>query len=257
MVPKTMTPKSNTARRTWDRPLIQAVLGQVALFRGATPPQIKAAADRSWTLEATRGRVIAAKGDCLPGLFALAYGRVKLSLRRAGGEERVLRLAQAGESFGEAAALLSRQSPYEARAMTDAKLVVIPSSAVFALLDSDPRAARQVALALAQRKLDLIIQLESSTLRSGAQRLAVYLDSLSEGLADAGTVRLPASKTLIASRLDMKKETLSRLLRAFSGQGLIAVNGPEITILDPGALASMADRPVVPEPDQAFSITTT
>ena len=107
---------------------------------------------------------------------------------------------------------------------------------------TDPRAARQLALTLAQRKLDLIIQLESSTLRTGAQRLASYLDTLAEGLSNT-TIRLPASKTLIASGLDMKKETLSRLLRAFSGQGLIAVNGPEITILDPGTLASLADRP--------------
>ena len=44
--------------------------------------------------------------------------------------------------------------------------------------------------------------------------------------------RLPVSKTLLAARLDMKKETLSRLLRRLAADGLIKVSGREIAILD-------------------------
>ena len=44
------------------------------------------------------------------------------------------------------------------------------------------------------------------------------------------------SKTLVAARLGMKKETLSRLLRRLAADGLIEVSRREIAILDRAAL---------------------
>jgi CRP-like cAMP-binding protein len=45
-------------------------------------------------------------------------------------------------------------------------------------------------------------------------------------------VQLPFSKTLLAARLGMKKETLSRLLRQFAEDGVIAVTRRRVAILD-------------------------
>jgi CRP-like cAMP-binding protein len=53
-------------------------------------------------------------------------------------------------------------------------------------------------------------------------------------------VRLPATKTVIASLLDMKKETLSRLLRSLAEQRLIRLASRTIAILDREALARLA-----------------
>ena len=72
---------------------------------------------------------------------------------------------------------------------------------------------------------------------SSAQRLARYLAGL------AGThssVQLPTSKTVLAARLGMKKETLSRLLRSFAERGIIAVSRREIAIVDPAQLSALA-----------------
>jgi CRP-like cAMP-binding protein len=73
------------------------------------------------------------------------------------------------------------------------------------------------------------------------QRLAVYLDSIAEPAEAPGTwvARLPVSKTLVAARLDIKKETLSRLLRQLAARGLISVARREIRILDRAALAAV------------------
>jgi len=106
------------------------------------------------------------------------------------------------------------------------------------------RAARQLLATVARRSLELLAELESSSLHHSAQRLAVYLGSLAESSNGNGDgvrkVRLPETKTLIASRLDMKKETLSRLLRTLACRGLIEVNGADITLLDPAKLAEIA-----------------
>lgn len=224
--------------------LIHGVLSNTDLFRGIAAQHVAEVSARCWSLEARRAQDIVTKGARLPGVFALAYGTVKLALRHGADGQRVVRLVQAGQTFGEATALLGRPATFEAMAVTACRLVVVPTSAILGLVDRDPRAARQAIFTLAKRNLELLEEIESSSMRRSAQRLAAYLGSL-EGLRNehagngARTVRLPATKTLIASRLDMKKETLSRLLRRLASQGLIEVEGGSITLLDPQRLGQL------------------
>jgi len=236
-----MQPARN-GTRAWDDRLIQGVLRATKFFRNASPAQIASLAQQCRSFEAKRGEGVASKDTRLPGVFAVAHGTVKVSLRRQPGEERVVRLVQAGECFGEPSALLGRPAKFEASAVTDCRLVVIPAAAIFALVDRDPRCARDLVLALAERSVELLAELEASSMRRGAQRLASYLDSLVQPAEGNGrcVVRLPATKTVVASRLGMKKETLSRLLRSFTRSGLIEVAQREIGILDRARLTELA-----------------
>jgi CRP-like cAMP-binding protein len=80
-------------------------------------------------------------------------------------------------------------------------------------------------------------------MRRGAQRLASYLHSLARTGADASasrTVRLPVSKSVVAARLGLKKETLSRLFKQFTADGLIVVSRRDIEILDAERLTEVA-----------------
>jgi len=222
--------------------LVRGVIANLALFGGVAPGHVSTVARQSWALPVPRGAVIARRGSQLEGAFALAYGFVELALRNGDGIERGLRFVAPGQTFGEATALLGRVSKYDAIALAESKLVVIPPAALFGLMDRDARFARTLLMTLAQRELDLVAEIESATLRPAEQRLACYLQSLTDAPdpAAACTVRLPVSKTAIASRLDMKKETLSRLLRSLAQRGLIAVRQREVTLLDRERLAQIA-----------------
>lgn len=238
-----MSATRNMPRASWDRRLIHGVLGNTEVFRGISPQQAAGVAAQCWSIEVKRSQPIVVKGARLPGLFAIAFGTVKLALRNGDSGQRVVRLVQAGQTFGEATALLGRAANFEATAVTPCRLVVVPAVALFDLVDRDPRGARQVIFALAKRNLELLEEIEASSMRRSAQRLAAYLATLEgngNGNGGARTVRLPATKTLIASRLDMKKETLSRLLRRLATQGLIEVEGSSITLLDPRRLGELA-----------------
>jgi CRP-like cAMP-binding protein len=240
-----MNANQNKPKKMRDQRLIEGVLAGISLFKAASPAQIAGIARHCWSLQARRGDLVAAHGVPLAGVFALAHGTVKLVLRGPAREERVLRLVSLGDTFGESTALLARPCRYDARALTECKLVVIPPASIFELIEADPRCARQVVQVLAERSLELFAEVESSSLRKGAQRLAAYLVSLVESARASGetssscTVRLPASKTVVASRLGMKKETLSRLLRSLSDQGVIQVALRDITILDYERLAAL------------------
>ncbi len=121
--------------------------------------------------------------------------------------------------------------------------------ALLALLREEGRLALRFARTLANQALSLIEALEANAARHGAQRLAAYLDSLARpgGGGGACSVKLPASKTVIASLLGMKKETLSRLLRELAARRLIRVSGREIGILDRAGLAPTTPQQARPE----------
>jgi Mn-dependent DtxR family transcriptional regulator len=63
-----------------------------------------------------------------------------------------------------------------------------------------------------------------------------------------GSVRLPVSKTLVAARLGVKKETLSRLLHQLAADGVIAVERRDVRILDAARLSSVAGDAPEPAP---------
>lgn len=229
---------------TRERLLIEAVIGKLELFRDASPAQRAGVADQSWALPLARGSALVRRGERLPGVLALAYGSVKLRIPVNGTKERVIRIVAAGESFGESAALLGRAAPFEPVALASSKLVVIPSAAIFALIERDARLARSALLLLAERHLRLVEELHTSVPRRGVQRLASYLEAVAEPVAGNGEfkARLPGTKTLAAAQLGMSKETLSRLLRSLAVRGVLRVSRREIAILDRAALSGLAAK---------------
>jgi CRP-like cAMP-binding protein len=200
-------------------------------------------------LSARRGEVIVGRGNQLSGVPVVSSGTVKLSLRSAEGEERVFRIVGAGEAFGEPTALLGKPCLYDAVALTDARLFNVPTTAIFNLVARDRRFAKFMVQALAARSYTVLAEFEAATTQRGAQRLAGYLESLRKRDDSRGTptVRLPVSKTVVAALLGMKKETLSRLLRQFTADGVIGMARREIAILDAQKLSAAAgDRGTLP-----------
>ncbi len=221
--------------------LVEGVLAKLPMFRNVPRHTVATVAGLARTLAARRGAFLARRGDRLPGVIALAYGSGKLALRRRDGEERVVRFLGAGDSFGEAAALQDMPSPVDLVALSDSMAVIVPTAALASLLEVDTRFARNLVGLLSERFLGLLAELESSVQRSALQRLAAYLESIAEPDAGAGTwvARLPASKTAVAARLGVTKETLSRLLRGLAARGTISMDRREIAVRDLAALAQI------------------
>ncbi len=223
-----------------DLRLVASVLACAEIFRSVGPARLAEIAHRCALLSAHEGAVIARRDVRPPGVFALAYGCVELVLGAGAKEMRVVRLVSPRETFCEATALLGRPSRYEAIALADSKLVIVPSAVLVALVERDAVFARNMTAALAQSVESLLAELEAATLQSGMQRLASYLRSLADGRSGAAVVGLPVRKTVVAARLGVKRETLSRLLRELADQGVIAVAKRNISILDPDRLAQAA-----------------
>lgn len=223
---------------------IPGLIAHLGIFSRLSEPQVAELATDARLSHLGRGTPVLHRGEPLPGLIGIGYGLLKLAARGVNSEERVLRLLGAGESFGAASILLGRPCPVDVVTLSDTLLVTVPTTRVLKLVDLDPKFAHRMMLALAERNMGLLSELATRALQRGIQRVACYLDSLARPLdgSERCMATLPVAKAVIASRLGMKKETLSRLLHELAQNGLIVVRGPEVEILDRARLAEIAYR---------------
>jgi CRP-like cAMP-binding protein len=228
-----------------ERRLLEGVIARLPGFDVLAREELEMLAGYSHLSDYRRGATVAKRDEPMPGVIAVVEGSAKLALRRNGGEEKVARILEPGECFGLAAVLLDKPCPVDVVALQSSVVAAIPPMPLLRLMRQHANFAVAMARTLADRVLELIGELEASVQQSSLQRLACYLDSRAEpGDARGGwRVRLPATKSTIAARLGVKKETMSRMLRELSARGLIAVAGPEISILDRERLARLAADP--------------
>ena len=182
-----------------------------------------------------RGEMLFQKGDAARGFFVVLNGQIKLAFPSAQGNEKVVEILGPRQSFGEAVMFMDRPYPVFAEALLDTSLLFIDRAVVFDLLAIDTSFARKLLAGLSQRLHGLVQDVESYSSRSSAQRVIGYLLQHCAEDADKQAnieVVLPTSKQVIASRLNLTPETLSRVFHDLSERGLIRVNGKNITILD-------------------------
>jgi CRP-like cAMP-binding protein len=101
------------------------------------------------------------------------------------------------------------------------------------MLETDASFARRMLAGLALRLHGLIRDVESYSLRSSTQRVIGFLLQRSgHGDEESGDVEidLPTSKQVIASRLNLTPETLSRIFHDLTAAKLISVHGKHVTV---------------------------
>jgi CRP-like cAMP-binding protein len=231
-----------TYKNERDPRLLEGVLSSAPLFHRIAKPQISTIASFSRIRQVRRGTVLCRQGEHLAGVVVVGFGIMKLALRRPDGEEKVVRFLNANETFGECSVLLDRPCPLYVVALENTMIAEVAAAPLHRLMELDPRFAGNVVRSMAENYLDLLADYEASLQQSALQRLAAYLGSLAKPNGSPGTwiSHLPASKTAVAARLGITKETMSRSLRELANRGLIEVAQREIEVRDLPGLEQIA-----------------
>lgn len=221
---------------------IQAQLAHLPIFKELPPEQLEPIAQGTQEVHALRGTTLFHSGDPCLGFHMLVYGRVKLVFVSSSGLERVVRLVGPGEGFGEALMFMGRNYIVTAQALVDSLLLHINRDTLMEQLEKGSDVARLMLAGLSERLYRLMGELEAYTLQNGVQRLVSYL--LQEWPGEEGTpFRIDVGKSVIASRLNLTPEHLSRTLRDLIDRGLIRVQRRNFTILDSAALRQYGALP--------------
>ncbi|HEX6969865.1 MAG TPA: Crp/Fnr family transcriptional regulator [Micromonosporaceae bacterium] len=226
---------------------LEDFLLRLPLFSGLTREQFGLIRAGSYPVGLGKGEILFHQGDPVRGFFVVRRGQMQLSISTAEGAEKVVEIVTTGESFGEAVVFDGLRYPVTATALVATDLVAVSSTVVHDLLDRDPAFARRMLANMAVRLRRLIRDVEAYSLRSGIQRVVGFLLHEAGG-ESAGTVTLtlPTTKHVLASRLNIAPETLSRILRDLSAEGLISVEGRRITLRDIPRLEARLEFTVSP-----------
>lgn len=213
----------------------QAFLRNLPLFRELAEEEIDRVAAGTRELRVKRSDILFQKGDPSRGFHIVVYGQVKLMLITPQGDEKVIEIMGPGQSFGEAIMFMDKPYPVTAEVLVDSLLLHVAKDVVFEEIDRDPVFARRMIAGLSRRLHHLIIDVESYLMRSATQRVIGYLlrpDHEHDGSGGQTLVTLPASKSVIASRLNITPEHFSRILHELIEGCLIEVTGRTVSILD-------------------------
>lgn len=214
-------------------PELRQIAQQSRLFATMPPELAGRLLDQARVVDCRRGATICYQGDIARVIHIVADGWVKLYRLTPGGTEAVVSTMKRGQSFGEPFVL--RRTPYlmSAEASTDCRLITLPSEALLSALKSRPETTISIIASIFQHLQALVEQIEHLKARSGTQRVAGFLLELCPEGAEAATVTLPYDKALIAGRLGMKPESLSRSFARLRDYGVrIRHNSAEITSVE-------------------------
>ena len=125
----------------------------------------------------------------------------------------------------------SGRFPVNAEAMAGARVVIVDSSRFLKHLERNPSYAMEMVASLGRWQARLMSELWLLKFRTPAQRLAWYLASLTDVESGPATVTLPYRKHVIAKRIGIASESLSRAFARFVDEG-VETDGTRILIHD-------------------------
>ena len=186
-----------------------------------------------------RGQTVFHHGDTAHAIHVVIEGWVKLYRIAPSGTEAVVGVMTRGQSFGEPIALRRAAYPVSAEATTNCQLLALPAQAFLDMLQTHPETAISVLSATFMHLQELVEQIEQLKARSGAQRVAEFLLELCPEGCESTTVILPYDKALIAGRLGMKPESLSRAFARLREHG-VRINQSSAVISSTGRLRDLS-----------------
>lgn len=199
------------------------------LMQGLSPEAQKVFLKRGQVREFDRGATIFLQGERATAIYIMLDGWVKLYRIARNGSEAVVGVFTKGRSFGEAVAFRHDTYPVSSEAVTNCRLLRIEADHFLHLIRTDPDMAVSILSATYAHLHSLVAQVEALKARTGAQRVAEFLLELARCSDGSCEVTLPYDKVLIAGRLGMKPESLSRAFGALKAHGVkIKQNKAEI-----------------------------
>jgi CRP-like cAMP-binding protein len=192
------------------------------------------------------GEVLFRHGQPAERFFFLSEGLIKLFRLSPEGDEKIIEIMRPGETFAEAVMFMGNRGryPVNAEAISDARVLAFEQKTFLKLLHESSDACFGLLASLSRRLHMLVNQIESLTLQNATYRLVAYLlEQVPRDVSTSGEVQLTTPKGVIASRLAIQPETLSRILARLRQGGLIEVHGNHITIRDVQALRNLVRLP--------------
>lgn len=235
--PKRDDPKRATSEASG--PDLQKMLSRMPILARLPGSSIDVLALDSRVMRFSRGQSIFRRGSAPTGLYFVIGGAVKLLAQDADGREKVIELFGPGQMFGEIGIFMHSSYRAWAQAVDRCTLIHVERAQVMSAIERDQELSSRMLKEVSSRVQKLIDAICTTSSRLGVTRVASYLCELSERNADAASVYLPAPKRTVASLLSLTHESFSRIMRRLIDDGVIAMSGRNVDIVDRARLRAL------------------
>lgn len=206
---------------------------RVYLFSGLADEEFLEVIVHATPITLAPGQLLFSQGDPALAFYWVAEGVVRLFRASPQGDEKVIDLVGVNRMFAEATMFMGGRYPVNAAAQGAARLLAFDSRAFKEWLGRDTERCFRMMAGMSARLHKLVNEIDRLTLMKGADRLLQYLlDHSDPDETGRQRVEWEAPKQVIASRIGVKPETLSRLLHKLTDQGCIEVQGQVLYIRD-------------------------
>lgn len=211
---------------------------QTAVLCGLNPATVRTLLAPASVVELEPGDTLFRQGEQAAAFFIVIDGWVKLYRITPAGDEAVLHVLTKSDSFAEAVAFAGGRYPASASAVTDARIVLIPARHVIHCIREVPDIAIAMIASTSQHLHLLVQRVEQLSAQSGLQRVAEFLAGLCPSADGSCTISLPYDKSLIAGRLGLKPESLSRVFAKLRLVG-VDVRASDVVVSEVAQLRSL------------------
>lgn len=215
----------------------KALISALPLFSLLPPSVLRETTADAFIVRYGKGDVLFHEGDEADYLHIVLDGEVGLVGAVGSGEDTVVEIMKAGEIFIAAAVLTGKPYLMSAVAWGVTRVLQLSAQPLMHQLRSSPDLALAMLTSLAGHYRALVREVKDLKLKSANQRLALYLVGLAHKREGSAIVRLPHSKGVIAARVGIRPETLSRAFAMLKEQGVV-IDRHAVAIADVAALAA-------------------
>lgn len=213
-------------------PEYQDLIKKSPLIQAIDQPNFEALVEHAAVRQYREGAFVFRQGDLAEELFICAEGCIKLFRLTPNGDEKIIDIIQPGHSFAEAVLFMDGRYPVHAVALKPSSVVSINGPQYMGLLRESSELCIKLMGVMSRRMHWLLNEVDRLTLHNATFRLAYYLLEMYERGGQDSCIHLAAPKHVIASRLSIKPETFSRILKRLSEGGLIQVGDHSIELLN-------------------------
>lgn len=195
---------------------------QCSLFRDLQPEALARLLEDAFVQSLPKGAVLFEQGARPQFLHVILSGRVALvgGLTQEGSV--VVEFFNAGDPLIVPAVVLDLEYLLSAEVVADARILMISAALFRTQLDRELALARAATRLLSAHWRRLILQIKQLKLLAATPRLGAYLLSLARTENGRARVRLNEERRLLATRLGMTPESLSRAFARLRDHGVSA-----------------------------------
>lgn len=190
-----------------------------------------------------KGEMIFFADDSPSGVFCVHHGTVKIYKVGRDGKEQIIRLARGGDIIGYRSLISGDHYLTYAVPIEDTQICHIPKDTFFGLASGSEGLSTRIMTLLADELRMAEDKIVEMARKPGRERLAETLLILKKTYGvekDQKTLSIKLTREELANIVGTAPESVSRLLSKLRQEGIVAIQGRKIAILNHDALTAAA-----------------